>query len=136
MSHEFRTVSSSKKNLIAGLITWVILSLAGLYGLTIAVITCLFFEGVIFLCCAVALIVTVRTKWILDFKGADLVITNTGNRRSYGFDRLTREDFVFTQSARQKAKNRGHLKIRGSSAVFNDVKDFEELKAYIQEHFD
>ncbi len=135
MTDQFQTISSPVKNMIAVLVAWCIMSAAALYGLTIAVVTCIFFEAIIFLACAFTLFLVSRTRWILDFQGSVLTITNTANHRQFSFDDLALSDFVFSQNQRQKGENRGHLKIKGSSAVFNDVQSFEEMKAYIQDHF-
>lgn len=81
------------------------------------------------------LLIVSRTKWALDFDGTLLTITNLANRQQYYFNDLKHSDFVFTQSNSQKSKNCAHLKIIGSTAVFNDVQSFEELKSYIDQVF-
>ena len=135
MTDQFQTISSPAKNMKVILVVWCIMSALALFALQIAVVTCIFFEVIILLVCAIMLLITSKTKWILDFQGSQLTITNTANRQCFSFDKLALNDFVFSQTARQKAGNRGHLKIKGSSAVFNDVSSFEEMKAYIQVHF-
>lgn len=71
----------------------------------------------------------------MRFEGNLLVITNTANQEQFYLKDLRHSDFVFSQSQAQKKKNCAHLKIIGSSAVFNDVQNVEELKAYIDENF-
>ena len=135
MNDQFKTISSPARNIRAILIAGGIASAAALYALTIAVVTFIFFEGIIILSLGLVLMLTARTRWILIFNGSQLTITNTGNGNTFGFSKLTRDDFVFKQSNGQKAKNRGDLRIKGSSAVMNDLADFEELKAYIETNF-
>lgn len=135
MENRFQTISSSVRNIKALIITWIVLSLVACFGLTISIGAFIFFEAIILACFAVMIFTVSRVRWMLYFEGTVLTITNLANRNQYYFDDLKRSDFVFTQSKSQKEKNRGHLKIVGSSAVFNDVQGFEEMKAYIDKSF-
>lgn len=135
MKHQFQTVSSARKNVIAVAIVWAVLAGSALLGLLVSAVTCIFLEGMLLLVFLFVLFSVSKTKWGLYFENSLLIITNFANHRQYRLEDLRREDFVFVQNECQKKKNCGHLKIMGCSAVFNDVQQFEALKAYIREHF-
>ncbi len=136
MKHHFQTVSSAKKNMLVIVVLWAVLSVAALFGLCISLITCALFEFLVLFTCLFLFILVSETKWVLDFENATLTLTNTANHRQYRIEELRQNDFIFSQNARQAAKNCGQLKIKDMPFVFNDVKDFEEMKAYIRAHFD
>ncbi|MBQ7336709.1 MAG: hypothetical protein IJW92_09595 [Clostridia bacterium] len=136
MKNQFRTISMSKKNIKVVLLTWAVMSAVALLGLLISVAACIFFEAIILFVCLFMLFLVSKTKWILDFEDASLTITNMANHQQYYFEDLKYNDFLFLQNELQKGKNCGHLKIVGSSAVFNDVQQFEEMKSYIRDHFE
>ena len=135
MDGQFQTISSSKKNIYIIVATFAVSALLALFGLMITVAACIFFEAVILFTAFIAIFAVSKTKWLLEFQNATLTITNLANHQQYYFNDLTRADFVFTQTAKQKAKNCGHLKIVGSSAVIYDVAHFAEMQAYIEAHF-
>ena len=134
MNHQFKTVSSAKKNIIIISLCFAAMALLALFGLLITVAACIFFEVVILFTGFIAIFAVSKTKWQLDFQDATLTITNLANHQQFYFDDLTRKDFVFSQNAKQKEKNCGHLKIVGSSAVIYDVAHFAEMQAYIETH--
>ncbi|MBE6596967.1 MAG: hypothetical protein E7641_04770 [Ruminococcaceae bacterium] len=135
MENQFQTVSSPARNVKTLIFTWIILAVMALWGLTVSVMTFIYFEAIILIFWIIMLFVISKVKWTLAFEGTTLTITNMANRRQFYFDDLKRSDFVFTQNKSQKSKNCAHLKIIGSSAVFNDVQNIEEMKAYIDRNF-
>lgn len=135
MENKFQTTSTSAKNVKSVLITWVIFAAAAFLGLIASLKAFIFFEALLLVSFGMMLLIVSRTKWLLDFDGTLLTITNLANKQQYYFDDLKHSDFVFTQNNAQKSKNCAHLKIVGSSAVFNDVQDFEALKSYIDRVF-
>ncbi|MBE6673960.1 MAG: hypothetical protein E7596_02515 [Ruminococcaceae bacterium] len=135
MKNNFQTISSSVRNIKAVLITCIVLAIVACFGLTISIGAFILFEAIILICCAVMLFTVSKVKWALYFEDNILTITNLANNNQYYFDDLKRSDFIFTQNKSQKERNRGHLKIVASSAVFNDVQSFEEMKAYIDRNF-
>ena len=135
MENNFQTTSSSAKNVKAILITWAVLAAAAFLGLIVSIKAFIFFEALLLVSFGMMLLIVSRTKWLLDFDGTLLTITNLANKQQYYFDDLKHSDFVFTQNNTQRKKNCAHLKIVGSSAVFNDVQDFEALKSYIDRVF-
>jgi len=135
LENQFQTVSSSARNMKTRFITWGVMAAVALLGLAVSVPAFIFFEAIISIACIIMLFTVSKVKWVLDFEGTTLIITNAANHRQYCFDDLKRTDFIFTQNQSQKDKNCGHLKIVGSSAVFHDVQSFAELKAYIDRNF-
>lgn len=136
MSDRFQTVSSSKKNVNTMLITWACLSAAALLGLLVSVAVCIFMEVIMLFVFLFMIMLVAKTRWLLEFEGKLLTITNLANQQQYYFDDLTAKDFIITQTPSQKEKNSAHLKIMGSSAVFHDVQNISELNAYIASHFE
>ncbi len=135
MENKFQTISSSSKNIKTVLIACGVMAVMALFGLIISFAAFIFFEAIIAISTLMMLFLVSRTKWVLYFSGATLTITNTANQNQYYFNDLKHSDFIFNQNQLQKKKNCGHLKIVGSSAVFSDVKNFEEMKAYIDQNF-
>jgi len=128
----FHTESSSRQSVRTVFITCIVLALLALLGLKISFAAFLFFEGIMVATGIFMLFATSRARWLLDFRNANLHLTNTGNHKEYHLQKLTMEDFRFTQSARQKAKNRGNLRIRQYPAFgFYDVEKFAELQQYL-----
>lgn len=136
MSDRFQTISSSKKNVNTMLITWACLSAAALLGLLVSAAACIFIEVIMLFVFLFMIMLVAKTRWLLEFEGRILTITNLANQQQYYFDDLTAKDFIITQTPSQKEKNSAHLKIMGSSAVFNDVQNISELNAYITSHFE
>ena len=132
MENKFQTISSSAKNVKSVLITWVIFAVAAFLGLIVSIKAFIFFEALLLVSFGMMLLIVSRTKWLLDFDGTLLTITNLANKQQYYFGDLKHSDFVFTQNNTQRKKNCAHLKIVGSSAVFNDVQDFEALKSCVK----
>ena len=136
MSDRFQTISSSKKNVKTMLITWACLSAAALLGLLVSLAVCIFIEVIMLFVFLFMIVLVAKARWLLEFEGKILTITNLANQQQYYFDDLTAKDFIITQTPSQKEKNCAHLKILGSSAVFNDVQNISELNAYITSHFE
>ena len=135
MENQFETISSAQRNVRAVLIAWLAMALLALLGLKVSIVTWVFFEGMVAISCLAGLFLTAKGKWRMRFEGTLLTITNTANHSQYYLNDLKKSDFIFSQSSAQKKKNCAHLKIVGSSAVFNDVQNFEELKAYLDQNF-
>ena len=135
MKNQFQTASTASKNMKILLLVWAVMSVLALLGLKVSIVTCIFLECMILFMSLFMLLMVSKTKWILNFENAYLTITNTANHQQYSFEDLNYHDFIFSQNKRQKRSNSGDLKIKGSSAIMNDVQRFEELKAYILENF-
>ena len=135
MENQFETISSAKKNVRVLLFIWLAMAIIALLGLKVSIVAWAFFECMVAISCLMMLLLTARVKWRMRFEGTLLVITNTLNHQQFYLNDLKKSDFIFSQSNVQKKKNCAHLKIIGSSAAFNDVQNFEELKAYIDQNF-
>lgn len=127
----FHTESSARKNQLVILCVFIILALLSLFGLKIALITCLYFEGMTLLCFIICFVLVSKTRWLLDFQDNVLILTNTANHNQYRLDDLTVSDFHLKQTAVQMKANRCDLTLANLPFRLYDVKNYEELKAYI-----
>ncbi len=127
----FHTESSARKSQLVVLYVFFVLALLSLLGLKIALITCLYFEGMTLFCFIICFVLVSRTRWLLDFEDNVLILTFTANHNQYQLDDLTVSDFHFKQTAAQKKTNRCDLKLARFPFKLNGVNNYEELKAYI-----
>ena len=88
MENKFQTSSTSAKNVKSVLITWVIFAVAAFLGLAVSVKAFIFFEALLLVSFGMMLLIVSRTKWLLDFDGTLLTITNLANKQQYYFDDL------------------------------------------------
>ena len=133
--NSFKTVSSSKKNVITIAITFGVMAVLALLGLTVTVGLFIYLEAILAICFLVAFIITKRTYWDVEFDGEILFMHNNGNKQTYRIDELTRADFILKQTEAQKAKNVGDVKFKNYSFLMYDVENFAELEAYINNTF-
>lgn len=131
----FTTRSTTRKSTMTILLTYLFLFLLAFLGLKIAVITWLFFEGVLLFAFLLCLFFVSRTHWEIEFQGQNLVMYNTGNHQSYCFDSLTRSDFQITQNIRQSRQNSCDMKIRNTPFGIYDVQNSDALNRYLEAHF-
>ena len=127
----FHTESSARKSQLIILSVFIVLALLSLFGLKIALITCLYFEGMTQICFILCFVLVSKTRWLLDFQDNVLILTNTANHNQYRLDDLTGSDFHFKQTAVQMKANRCDLKLANLPFGLYDVNNYEELKAYI-----
>ena len=127
----FHTESSARKSQLIILSVFIVLALLSLFGLKIALITCLYFEGMTLICFILCFVLVSKTRWLLDFQDNVLILTNTANHKQYRLDELTVSDFHFKQTAVQKKANRCDLKLDNLPFGLYGVKKYEELNAYI-----
>ena len=135
MESRFQTASTSSRNVKTIVISCIVMGVLACLGLMVSIALFIFLEAIVLICCIIMVLTVSRVKWEMDFSGTCLIITNMATNQQYELCDLKHSDFVFSQSKAQKAKNCAHLKIVGSSAVFNDVQHFAELKAYIDQNF-
>ena len=135
MENRFQTVSTASRNVKTIVISCIVMAVLACLGLKISFMMFIYLEAMVLLCCIIMVIMGSKTKWNMIFSGTSLTITNMATNKQYYLRNLKHSDFIFKQSKTQKAKNCAHLKIIGSSAVFNDVQHFAELKAYIDQNF-
>ena len=133
--NSFKTVSSSKKNVTTIAITFGVMAVLALLGLTVTVGLCIFLEVILAICFLVAFIITKRAYWDVEFDGEILFIHNNGNKQTYRIDELTRTDFILKQTEAQKAKNVGDVKFKNYPFLMYDVANFAELEEYINKTF-
>lgn len=133
--NSFKTRSSAKKNILTTIITFIPMFALAFLGLKIAVITWLFFEGILLLTFCFLLLLVSKTHWEIEFKGDRILLYNTGNRQSYIFEQLQQSDFHIRQSKKQKIKNTCDMKLSDAPFVFSDVEAYEEMQTYIQNNF-
>ena len=134
--NQFQTMSSARKNMRVCVFTWIIMAGLACFALRVTVAFFIFLEALIAIMSLFILLITARAKWIIIFEDDNLEIINAANKKSYVFDpTLKQSDFIFKQTATQKAKNCGDLRIKDCSAIFNDVQNFAELQAYINKTF-
>ena len=111
------------------------MAILALLGILISVPVFLYFEALLAFSFLLSLFLVSKTRWILVFENDKLTVINTGNRLRYFSETLTRSDFSITQTAAQRAKNRGDLKITGCPARLYDVQNIEELQIYLHQNF-
>ena len=129
----FQTRSTARKSMLTVHITFLVMFVLAFLGLTVAVITWLFFEGVLLFSYLLCLFCVGKTHWELDFQRDCLFLTNTGNGRSYVFENLTQADLVVTQSKTQLQKDSCDLKLRNTPFGIYDVQQCRALMAYLQQ---
>lgn len=132
---QFKTHSTSRKNIITIVLTAVVMFAAAFWGLTITVAAWLFFEGIILVVTVFCLLLTAKTYWILEFNADTLTLTNNGNRQQYLFRDLTLTDFQIKQSAAQKKQNTCDLRIADAPFQISDLQNYDAFCAYLQKHF-
>ena len=135
MEQRFQTSSLPNKNRNILLQVWLTLAILSLLGILISVPVFLYFEALLAFSFLLSLFLVSKTRWILVFENDKLTVINTGNRLRYFSETLTRSDFSITQTAAQRAKNRGDLKITGCPARLYDVQNIEELQVYLYQNF-
>ena len=135
MEQRFQTSSLPNKNRNILLQVWLTLAILALLGILISVPVFLYFEALLAFSFLLSLFLVSKTRWILVFENDKLTVINTGNRLRYFSETLTRSDFSITQTAAQRAKNRGDLKITGCPARLYDVQNIEELQIYLHQNF-
>ena len=133
--HTFKTRSTSEKSVRTIIYTCIPMLALAFLGLKISVIAWLFFEAILLLTFAFCLLLTAKTHWEIEFKNDSILVYNTGNRRSYVFDRLSQSDLIIKQSEKQKAKNACDMRIADAPFVFSDVQSYQQMRSYIQENF-
>ena len=131
----FHTESSPRKGQITMFCTYLGMALLSLLGLKVSLVTCLYFEGLVLACMLLCFFFVSKTRWILDFHGRSLLLTNTGNRRQYRLDELSAADFHFSQSERQRRGNRCDLKLANLLFGIYDLHDCDALKRYVRENY-
>ena len=127
----FHTESSARKSQLVIFYVYIVFALLSLFGLKIALITCLFFEGLTLLCFILCFVFVSKTHWLLDFQDNVLILTNTANHNQYRLDDLTISDFHFKQTSVQMKANRCDLKLANLPFGLYDIYNYEELKTYI-----
>ena len=132
--NSFKTRSSARKNILTMIFTYVPMFALAFLGLKIAVVTWLFFEGILGLTFCLCLFLVARTHWEIEFKGSSILLYNTGNRQSYCLENLTQSDLILKQSNGQKRKNRCDLKIANTPFGIYDVERCSDMAAYICEN--
>ena len=135
MESRFQTASTASRNVKTIVISCIVMGVLACLGLLVSIALFIFLEAIVLISCIIMVLTVSRVKWKMDFSGTCLTITNMATNQQYELCDLKHSDFVFKQSEAQKVKNCAHLKIVGSSAVFNDVQHFVELKAYIDQNF-
>ena len=133
--HSFKTRSTAEKSVRTLVFTFIPMFALAFLGLKIAVITWLFFEGILLLTFAFCLLLSSKTHWEIEFKNDSVLLYNTGNRRNYVFDQLVQSDFIIKQNEKQKAKNTCDMRIADAPFVFYDVQSYQQMMSYIQKIF-
>ena len=130
----FKTQSSSRRNVLTVVYTFLPMFALAFLGLRVAVVTWLFFEIILLLTFGYCMLLSGRTYFEMAFQGDRIVMYNRGNRQSYEFTDLTQKDFLIRQSAKQKTRNTCDMQIRDCMFRFNDVENCSQLLAYLQEN--
>lgn len=133
--NSFKTRSRAKRNVLTVIFTFIPLFALAFLGLKVAVVTWLFFEGVLALVFCICLLLVAKTHWEIEFRDAHILLYNTGNHQSYSLDDLTRSDLIIKQSDAQKQKNTCDLTFKDMPFRLYDVACHNEMVTYIQEHF-
>lgn len=119
------------------IIIWLALSAFALLALRIAVITCLFFEGIVLAVCIFTYIYVCKNtaRWKLEFQDNTLLVTNLGNQQKYSVYDVAAEDFILKQTKSQKKRDCGDLRVKDTIVMMGDVQQFSAVKQYIESHF-
>lgn len=131
----FHTRSSPKKMIQTVLCTGLLMAALAFLGLKVAVVTWLYFEGMVILTVGFCLAIVAKTHWEIRFEDSRILLYNTGNRRSYVVEDIPRSDLMITQTKGQKEKNTCDLQIRGTVFRFYDVESCREMGEYIRRNF-
>ena len=132
--NSFKTQSTARKSVLTIIYTFIPMFLLAFFGLKIAVITWLYFEGLLLLVFLFCLFLVSKTRWEIEFKDNNVSLVNTWNHRNYYFENLTQSDIIMKQTQKQKKKNCCDLKIANTPFGIYDVKRYDELMVYIQKN--
>ena len=131
----FHTRSSPKKMIQTVLCTGLLMAALAFLGLKVAVVTWLYFEGMVILTVGFGLAIVAKTHWEIRFEDSRILLYNTGNRQSYLVEEIPQRDLMISQTKSQKEKNTCDLQIRDTVFRFYDVANCREMQAYIRENF-
>ena len=116
-------------------------------GVALALVAALFFTGLFrmevvlillgfFAVGTVAGILSVRNStWTILFRGKEIILKDGKFFRHFNFWDVPQCGIKLKQSKYQKKRNLGQMKILGTGLVFHDVKDYDKVVLYIEEHF-
>ena len=132
--NSFQTCSTARKSVITIIFTYIPMFALAFLGLRIAVITWLFFEGVLLFAFGLCMFSVTKTHWEIEFQNNNIILLNSGNHQSYYLENLIRSDIIIKQSKAQITKNRCDIKIKDTPFGIYDVKRHNEMLKYIQEN--
>ena len=132
--NSFKTHSTVRKPALWTVYTFIALFALAFLGLKIAVVTWLFFEGIVLFSFCLSLFFVTRARWIIEFKNNNILLLNTGTRQSYCFENLRRSDIILKQSKSQVKKNSCDMKVLDTPFGIYDVQCYNELLKYLQEN--
>ena len=132
--NSFQTCSTARKSVITIIFTFIPMFALAFLGLKIAVITWLFFEGVLLFSFGLCMFFVTKTHWEIEFQNNNIILLNSGNHQSYYLENLIRSDIIIKQSKAQIRKNRCDIKIKNTPFGIYDVKHHNEMLKYIQEN--
>ena len=134
----FTTIADCRKGSARTcIVMWLALSTLALLALRIAVISCLFFEGIVLAVCVFTYIYVCKNtaRWKLEFQGNTLLVTNLGNQQKYRVYDVLAEDFILKQTKFQLKRDCGDLRVKDTVVMMGDVQQFSAVKQYIETHF-
>lgn len=76
-----------------------------------------------------------KAKFTVYLKPGAMVLTDSGIYNTYRYEKLSKSDFVFTQSASQAKRNTGTLKVNGCPYTLSDIESFNEAKRFVEENY-
>ena len=101
--NSFKTQSTARKSVLTIIYTFIPMFLLAFFGLKIAVITWLYFEGLLLLVFLFCLFLVSKTRWEIEFKDNNVSLVNTWNHRNYYFENL-QSNFLFEEQLMTRGK--------------------------------
>ena len=124
----------SRKGII---IAFVVFSLVACLGFFVAWQTFVFFEVIVLISCLAVLLQKRKNghSWKLEFENDVLTITNINSGESFCVYDIPASDFVITQTKKEIPLDYCSLVIKNTVFAFGGIRDCEQLKIYIEEHY-
>lgn len=131
---KYVSIQSSK----ALVITFFVFSLITSLGFVVAWQTFVFFEIIVLISC-VTVFFQKRNKnhsWKLEFNNAVIIITNLTTNEEFCVCDIPASDLVVRQSKNEVRLDYCSLMIKNTIFAFGGIKNYSQLKTYIQENFE
>lgn len=119
-------------------VVFLVLSLCASLGLLVALRTFLYLEAVVFITCTASLFLSKKNlnDFQLHFENDILYIKDRKKGESFEVYDIPASDFIINQTAKEKKLNYCSVAIKHTIFRFGGIKNCNELKEYISNHYE